>query len=146
MKHYKVTKEFMDELAEWRDEQEVNAETGDLYAFLGGSNINKFTNAIESWWTDIDDPIENNHRLIAIIQWLNGEDVFEVEEPHKFVVRSDKKNPCENYIYVGVSYGIVDGGYRTPKYATKFDTYEEAKEWANSHQVVVEIDEDGEEV
>lgn len=30
--------------------------------------------------------------------------------------------------------------------ATKFDTREEAQEWDNSHQVVVEIDEEGNEV
>jgi hypothetical protein len=30
--------------------------------------------------------------------------------------------------------------------ATKFDTQEEAQEWANSHQVVIEIDEEGNEV
>lgn len=30
--------------------------------------------------------------------------------------------------------------------ATMFDTYADAKEWANSHQVIVEIDEDGNEV
>ena len=144
-KMYKVTKEFMDELAEWRDEQEVNAETGDLYAFLGGSNINKFTNAIESWWTDIDDPIENNNRLIAIIQWLNGEDVFEVEEPHKFVVRSDSADKEGYYTYVLLKEMLTSATY-VREGATKFDTYEEALEWANSHQVVVEIDEDGKEV
>ena len=89
--------------------------------------------------------MERNRRLIAIISWLNGEDVFDVEEPHKFVVRSDKTDRNDNYRYVLVSEGIADGGYRTPKYATKFDTREEAQEWANSHQVVIEVGSEGNE-
>lgn len=145
-KMYKVTQGFMNELIEWRDEQDINAETGDLYAFVGGNNISKIPNVIENWWVDLDDPIENNNRLIAIIQWLNGEDVFEVEEPHQFIVRSEYTDRDGDYIYIGVDYEIF-ATYRCDlNCATKFDTREEAQEWANSHQVVVEIDVEGNEV
>lgn len=145
-KMYKVTQGFMNELIEWRDEQDINAETGGLYAFVGGNNISKIPNVIENWWVDLDDPIENNNRLIAIIQWLNGEDVFEVEEPHKFIVRSEYTDRDGDYIYIGVDYEIF-ATYRCDlNCATKFDTREEAQEWANSHQVVVEIDVEGNEV
>ena len=146
MNKYKVTQEFMNELIEWRDEQDVNAETRDLYAFVGGNNISKLPYVIEDWWVDLDDPIDNNHRLIAIIQWLNGEDIFEVEEPHKFVVRSDKNYTDGTYAYVIVDNGISGKSYYDVSLATKFDTREEAQEWANSHQVVVEIDAEGNKV
>lgn len=143
-KMYKVTQEFMNKLIEWRDEQDINAETRDLYAFVCGNNISKLPYVIENWWVDLDDPIDNNNRLIAIIQWLNGEDVFEVEEPHKFVVRSKEIHSDGYYSYVKV----VDQMALNTDYnlAMKFDTQEEAQEWANSHQVVVEIDAEGNEV
>lgn len=144
-KMYKVTQGFMNELIEWRDEQDINAETGDLYAFVGGNNISKIPNVIENWWVDLDDPIENNNRLIAIIQWLNGKDVFELGKPNKFIVRSENTNADKYYTCVEVDGGITTTVYSV-KYATKFGTREEAQEWANSHQVVVEIDEEGNEV
>ena len=144
-KKYLVTQEFMGELIKWRDNYVLDATLGSPLKFVDGNNINDFSYVVRSWWTDIDNPIENNNRLIAIIQWLNGEDVFEVESPHKFVVRSDKSYPSGNHRYVMVDEGVTDV-YHHVEYATKFDTREEAQEWANSHQVVVEIDEEGNEV
>lgn len=144
-KMYKVTQEFMHELVEWRDKNDLDAKTGSDYEFVVGDNIQNIPYVIGIWWTDLDNPIENNNRLIAIIQWLNGEDVFEVEAPHKFVVRSDKKDHDGCYAYVAVENDMTTAAY-TFVNATKFDTQEEAQEWANSHQVVIEIDEDGNEV
>lgn len=146
MKKYLVTQEFMNELVGWRDDQRLGMNTELIRSFLDVVHIEQFPGVVDDWWTDPENTVENNNRLIAIIQWLNGEDVFEVEEPHKFVVRSDVKNKSGNYIYVEVNEGITNGRYRTPKYATKFDTREEAQEWANSHQVVIEIGEEGNEV
>ena len=80
-----------------------------------------------------------NNRLIAIIQWLNGKDAFEVEAPHKFIVRSGKKDREGDYAYVSIENGLTTASYFFDS-ATKFDTREEAQEWANSHQAVVEID------
>ena len=77
-KMYKVTQEFMNELIEWRDSYNLGAKTSWPYAFVDGSNVSEFPDVVENWWVDLDDPIENNNRLIAIIKWLNGEDVFEV--------------------------------------------------------------------
>lgn len=144
-KMYKVTQEFMNELIEWRDSYNLDAKTSLSYAFVDGSSISDFPEVVEYWWFDSDDPIDNNNRLIAIIQWLNGEDVFEVEAPHKFVVRSDKTDVEGNYTYV-VIYQDVTGIDYFLEAATNFETREEAQEWANSHQVVVEIDEEGNEV
>lgn len=144
-KKYKVTQEFMNELIEWRDSYNLDAKTSWPYAFVDGSNVSEFPEVVENWWVDLDDPIDNNNRLIAIIQWLNGEYIFEVEEPHKFVVRSDKVDRDGDYMYVRVVDGLSDYSYLTSEF-TKFDTREKAQEWANSHQVVVEIDAEGNEV
>ena len=144
-KMYKVTQEFMNELIEWRDSKDIKPEMGKLSSYVDDFEISNLPFAVRHWWQDIDYPFVNNHRLIAIIQWLNGEDVFEVEAPHKFVVRNDTYDDRGDYWYVkntkGMSYIVF---YISQ--ATKFDTREEAQEWANSHQVVVEIGEDGNEV
>ncbi|WAX18225.1 hypothetical protein WC29P3_00046 [Weissella phage WC29P3] len=142
---YKVTQEFMNELIKWRDDNDLDTKTSDGYVYVDGRNILNVTDVIDTWWIDPDDPIENNNRLIAIIQWLNGEDVFEVEETHKFVVRNDTLDYDLDYYYVQIFDGVTDCVYSLEG-ATRFDTLEEAQEWANSHQVVVEIDAEGNEV
>lgn len=144
-KMYKVTQEFMNELIKWRDKNDLDAKTGSAYEFVVGDNIQNIPYVIGIWWTDLDNPIENNNRLIAIIQWLNGEDVFEVEEPHKFVVRSEKPNWDGDYWFVRFKEVMDDTTTHLSK-AAKFDTREEAQEWANSHQVVIEVGSEGSEV
>lgn len=142
---YKVTQEFINELIEWRDSYNLDAKTSLPYAFVDGLSISEFPEVVEDWWVDLDNPIDNNNRLIAIIQWLNGEDVFEVEEPHKFIVRSDVTDENGDYWYVSMHRDMSTMWYHFEN-ATRFNTREEAQEWANSHQVVVEIDEEGNEV
>ena len=88
--------------------------------------------------------MERNNRLVAIISWLNGDEVFEVEKP-KFIVRSEKPNWDGEYWYVLFKEGMTDTTTYLAK-ATKFSSYEKASEWANSHQVIVELDADGNEV
>lgn len=144
-KMYKVTQEFMNELIEWRDQRRLDTVNGGFYATFRDKDFRALPNVIVEWHLEDREPIERNNRLIAIIQWLNGEDVFEVEAPQKFVVRSDKKNHDGCYAYVAVENDMTTAAY-TFVNATKFDTREEAQEWANSHQVVIEIDEDGNEV
>ena len=143
-KMYKVTQEFMNELVEWRDNKGIDAKKEFIDTFVDGHNIQNIPDVISDWWTEPANPIENNKRLIAIIQWLNGEDVFEFEAPHKFMIRSEHPKPDGDYSYVKVFNSIASASYFN--YATKFDTREEAQEWANSHQVVIEIDEYGNEV
>lgn len=137
---YKVTREFMNELIKWRDEMNLDTKQG-TDTFVDGCDIQNMNDAVNNWWADNTDPIECNNRLIAIIQWLNGEDVFEVEVTHKFVVRSDKYNYIGDYTYVAIRNHMTTTT-RILSSATKFDTREQAQEWANSHQVVVEIDAD----
>lgn len=139
-KMYKVTQEFMNELIKWRDYWDLDTKTGMVYAFVEGYNIQNICGVVDDWLAGDSNPVERNNRLIAIIQWLNGEDVFEVEMPHKFVVRSERTDRDFDYQYIMVEEGFTKLTYRS-EYATKFDTWEEAQEWANSHQVVVEIDE-----
>lgn len=142
---YKVTKEFMNALIKWRDNEDIDATSGKNYNYINDNDLDELPAVVVAWWVDDKDPIERNNRLIAIIQWLNGEDVFEVEAPHKFVVRSDTQDDRGDYWcvknYKGMTYIVFDISQ-----ATKFDTREEAQEWANSHQVVVEIDAEGNEV
>lgn len=145
-KMYKVTQEFMDELIKWRDLRHLNMENESYYATFKHQDFRALNGVVMEWQLEDESPIERNKRLIAIIKWLNGEDVFEVEAPHKFVVRSEHTDRDGDYIYVGVDYYIF-ATYRCDlNCATKFDTREEAQEWANSHQVVVEIDAEGNEV
>lgn len=141
-KKYLVTKGFMDALVAWRDERELNPDLTYRSSFVAGRDISDFPYVVDDWWIEDKNPIERNKRLIAIVSWLNGEKVFEVEKPHKFVVRSDKTDDYGDYSYV-----VVNGEANTASVylsnATKFDTYEEAKEWANSHQVVVGVGSEG---
>ena len=145
MRMYKVTKRFMNELINWRDNNNLDFTSGYTNMFIAGHEIQELPDVVDVWRTDADDSIENNNRLISILQWLNGENVFEVEKPHKFVVRSKNTDADKDYTYVEVYEGITTTVYSL-EYATNFDTREEAQEWANSHQLVVEIDEDGNEV
>ena len=82
--------------------------------------------------------MERNRRLIAIISWLNGDEVFEVEKPRKFIIRSEKPNWDGDYWFVRFTEGMEDTTTYLSR-ASKFDTREEAQEWANSHQVVIEV-------
>ena len=144
-KKYKVTQEFMDELVEWRDNNNLDFTSGYTNMFIAGYEIQEFPDIVDVWRTDADSSTENNNRLISILKWLNGEDVFEVEEQHKFVVRNDTYDNEEHYWYVKSNKGMTYTVFYVSQ-ATKFDTREEAQEWSNSHQVVVEIDEEGNEV
>ena len=72
-------------------------------------------------------------------KYSKKEDVFEVEKPKKWIVRSKEHDEGGHYQYVKA--GDFDMSFN--KYyidqATRFDTKEEAQEWANSHQEVVEV-------
>lgn len=143
VKKYKLTKEFMDKLVEWRGTKTLDATSGDRYNYVGASDLDALPKVVKRWWLEDKNPMERNNRLIAIISWLNGDDsVFEVEEPNKFVVRSDKPNWDGDYWFVRFKEGMDDTTTHLSK-AAKFDTREEAQEWANSHQVVIEVDAEG---
>lgn len=134
---YVVSQEFMNELKEWKKRGNT-----DEY-FVGSYDISMLPDGINRWWNypEINN-FECNNRLIAIIRWVNGEDVFEVEKPKKWVVRSKVCVACVHvYLRRIMAFGILTTEGVNRDYATKFDTKEEAQEWANSHQEVVEVDE-----
>ena len=133
---YVVSQEFMNELKEWKKRGNT-----DVY-FVGSYDISMLPIDVIRWWDypEINNS-EQNNRLIAIIRWVNGEDVFEVEKPKKWVVRS--KEHDGQYFYgklLLANNNTVFMGYSFAN-ATRFDTKEEAESWANSHQEVVEVEE-----
>lgn len=76
---YIVSQEFMNELERWKDTLSTYNEPG---YFIDMQNINDLPDIVNIWWgADISNK-ESNNRLIAILRWANGEDVFEVEK-HK---------------------------------------------------------------
>lgn len=141
-KKYKVTQEFMNELIKWRDKNDLDFTSGYNHQFMAGYEIQVLPGVVDVWRTGADSSMENNNRLISILKWLNGEDMFESEKPKKWVVRN-KENDSD-YCYAQLlseNNNTVFMGYSLAN-ATRFNTKEEAQSWANSHQVVVEIDEE----
>lgn len=133
---YVVSQEFMNELEEWK--KQGNAKE----YFVGPYDISMLPDDIKRWWNyaGVSDE-ECNNRLIAIIRWVNGEDVFEVEKPKKWIVRSKGTDDDDNYSYVFINlHNFTLSTYHINN-ATKFDTKEEAESWANSYQEVVEVEE-----
>ena len=137
MDKMKISKEVYDALVDWRNEIESS---NTIYA----EDINGLASpyVVRRWWIgDDDEGTYANNRLIAIIRWVNGEDVFEVEKPKKWVVRS--KEHDGQYFYgklLLANNNTVFMGYSFAN-ATRFDTKEEAESWANVHQEVVEVEE-----
>lgn len=137
MTKYVVSQEFMNELEDWKSDLKVN---GRYYIYE--DDIYDLPSVIENWWKNSRGyDKEANNRLITIVSWVNGEDVFEVEKPKKWVVRSKEHDEGGHYQYVKVgNFDMVFNKYNIDQ-STRFDTKEEAESWANSHQEVIEVDE-----
>ena len=137
---YVVSQEFMNELEEWKDTLR-NIDDG---LYISTEDFIDLPVNILEWRDSSKYTKENNNRLITIIRWVNGEDVFEVEKHKKWVVRSKETDSGNDHVYLTTIniFGIktVKAFYSINK-ATKFDTKEEAESWANSHQEVIEVDE-----
>lgn len=83
---------------------------------------------------------ESHKRFGAIINWINGEDVFEVGTPKYVVQRKDAVlSGVHQYLNVEQN-GNVHLIYGLEN-ATRFDDFEKASEWYNKHFEVVEVDE-----
>lgn len=132
----KISKEVYDALVRWRND---TFSTWDSLVNL--ESLDELSELAKNWWTDeeITDK-KGNNRLIAIIRWVNSEDVFEVEKPKKWIVRSKLKDDDGDSWYVFVENDIV-GDPENYWGATRFDTKEEAESWANAHQEVIEVNE-----
>ena len=131
---YVVSQEFMNKLEEWKKRGNT-----DVY-FVGSYDISMLPIDVIRWWDypEINN-FEQNNRLIAILRWVNGEDVFEVEKPKKWVVRSKGADALGRYGYLDCYDYVLTGNIYERTRATKFDTKEEAESWANAHQEVVEV-------
>ncbi|WP_431060940.1 hypothetical protein [Weissella paramesenteroides] len=137
---YVVSQEFMNELKEWK--KRGNTE---VY-FVGSYDLSMLPDYVKRWWNypEINN-FECNNRLIAIIRWVNGEDVFEIEKPKKWVIRSKDRTEQGSYLYVmlDISHGVKKTiSFWDKDVATRFDTKEEAQSWANGHQEVVQVEVD----
>lgn len=138
---YVESQEFMNKLKEWKDTLTSNDD--EYKPLVSWVNIKNLPETIYMWLGDDVPDKENNNRLIAIIRWVNGEDVFEVK-PNKWVVRSIGLTDDDERYYVSI--GKFMGLKRALNtyiisQATHFDTKKEAESWANSHQEVVEVEE-----
>lgn len=142
-KKYKVTQEFIVALIKWQDSKCLDATSGNFLSHVAPEDLDSLPSEVKTWWYSVGNSMERNRRLIAIISWLNGDDsVFKVDKPSKFVIRSEKPNWDGDYWYVLFKEGMADTTTYLSK-ASKFDTREEAQEWANSHQVVIEVGSEG---
>lgn len=136
MNKYKVTQEFTDTLKEWNDSHKYTDGT----TLINQYTLNELPEDVTEWLFETGTTLaERNRRYGAIINWINGEDVFEVGTQSYVVRLKDDIKYGKVYIitttngYVGVTYYMED--------ATRFDDFNKASEWANKHFEVVEVDE-----
>ena len=107
------------------------------YTVVTISDLENLPEVVKEWRGE--DAGTMNKKFATIINWVDGEDVFEVEKPKKWVVRSKETDDDDNYSYVFINlHNFTLSTYHISN-ATKFDTKEEAESWANSHQEVVEV-------
>lgn len=133
----KISKEVYDALNGWLQGRDLDTEP------ISGWDMFQLPQKVDDWIMDVMTTPENNNRLIAIIRWVNGEDVFEVEKPKKWVVRSKEADQYGYHIYVLLgALNSIQVAHPTDERAnaTKFDTKEEAESWANAHQEVIEVE------
>ena len=138
---YVVSQEFMNKLNEWK-EAYITDTLDEKYHYVSAGDLDTLPGMIKDWWIELNKPTETNNRLIAIIRWVNGEDVFEVEKPKKWVVRSKETDDDNDHWYVRLpnNIDVINDVVYYMSSATLFNTKEEAQSWANSHQEVVEVE------
>lgn len=140
MNKYLVTQEFMNELIEWRDDQRLGMNTELIRSFLDVVHIQKFPDVVDIWWTDPENTVENNNRLIAVIRWLNGEEVFETQKTYKYYVA--RTSAPFTYLSMKKWYHSEFPKYDTISSEKKiFDTREEAEKWLIPGYEVMEVEE-----
>lgn len=128
VKKYIVSEKIITWLKKWYTECDF-----DRCKYIKCFDLGKLPKGVDLWIFLDNDDIERNNRTMAIIRWVNGEDVFEVEKSKKYVVHE-----LNTELYV-TTYDGHTGITPNWNYITKFDTKEEARSWANSHQEVIEV-------
>lgn len=132
MKKYKVSQEFLDALIGWQNGYP------DGFVWINEYSIEDLPQVVNSWRFETTSRLEENKRLGAIINWINGEDVFEVGMPSYIVQRNEINSPYgREYIRIAPNGGFQVNYYK--ENATRFDDFKKASEWANKHFEVVEV-------
>ena len=137
MKKYKVTQEFMDTLKEWNDSHKYPDGT----TMINQYTLNELPEDVTEWMFEIRTNVaEGNRRLGALINWINGEYIFEIKQP-KYIVRLRKMKYSvgSEYLYLTKNENVRT--ISSKEQATRFDDIEQALEWTNAHFDVVEVDE-----
>lgn len=133
MKKYKVTQEFMDGLGAWSERLDNGGIELNSWSFYEGVDL------VEQWRSEPNSKKERYKRFGALLNWINGEEVFEIGTPSYVVGLKDAiRLYGKGYIRIA-SNGCVNLTYYIEE-ATRFDNFEEASEWANKHFEVVEVD------
>ena len=78
----KIPENIYNMLVEWRDALELKTD------YVTGFKLHMLNDEVHEWAADVTTLSDNHNRYIAILQWLNGEDVFEVEKPNRRIRRS----------------------------------------------------------
>ena len=137
MNKYKVTQEFMDSLKEWNS----NHKYTDGTTLINQYTLNDLQEDVTEWLFETGTTLaERNRRLGAVINWINGEDVFEIGNP-KYIVKRKGINFLVGNEYLSIDNYTAIHITRNKEKATIFDDFNKASEWANAHFKVVEVDE-----
>ena len=132
MNKYKVTQEFMDAFNKWNDSHKYSDGT----TLINQYTLDELPEDVTEWIFEIRGNFaEGNRRFGAVINWINGEDVFEVDTPSYIV----KVNGDNGYLNVEDynPFSIVSD----KRNATVFYRLEDAKEYENAIFEAVELDE-----
>lgn len=134
MNKYNVTQELMNELNKWNETLKEN----DVH--MDEIRLDDLPALVDDWIFTGNYVLEITNRLITLMHFVNGDDVFEIGTPTYIVQRNDIKSRAgRQYLHITsddcalILYGMEN--------ATRFDDFEEASGWANKHFEVVEVDE-----
>lgn len=130
----KITENIYNMLVEWRDALELKTDC------VTGFKLHMLNDEVHEWASDVTTLSDNHNRYIAILQWLDDADVFEINKPKKWVVRSKETDGNGDYWYVQLYDERLAKHEFGKMNATHFDTKEEAESWANAHQEVIEVE------
>lgn len=134
MNKYKVTEELMNELNKWKKTIKDN----DLH--VDEISLDDFPGLVDDWVFTENSVFETINRLITLMHFVNGEDVFEIGTP-KYILQRKGANlkRLREYIRINEYDGIEIDYFK--ENATRFDDFAKASAWANKHFEVVEVDE-----
>lgn len=132
MNNYSVTQAFMQDLKNWRDDRRIDAEDDMVF---GWEDFQNEPGRVQEWRLNTGSAVEANNRSIAIIQWLNGKDVFIVDKPSYIVRVKGERGYLE--IEDNSPFAIVEN----KRDATVFYNLDAAKKYENAIFEAVALDE-----